>query len=139
MWRGSKRIIRPRVATRGTKKGFQKAVPHPSRDRKGAVFTLMDPARMDLLKHLLRKERISGMYLPEVQKAEDAPYGETIRQCREHGMPAPELAHLLAYKADRNKFLSLFTHEVMRGPSPLSPGQRELIAAFVSRRNECRY
>jgi AhpD family alkylhydroperoxidase len=25
----------------------------------------------------------------------------------------------------------------MRGPSPLSPGQRELIAAFTSKRNEC--
>jgi len=26
---------------------------------------------------------------------------------------------------------------VMRGPSPLSPGLRELIAAFTSRRNDC--
>jgi AhpD family alkylhydroperoxidase len=25
----------------------------------------------------------------------------------------------------------------MRGPSPLSPGLRELIAAFTSRRNDC--
>ena len=31
-------------------------------------------------------------------------------------------------------------HEaVMRGPSPLSPGERELIAAYVSGINECRY
>jgi uncharacterized peroxidase-related enzyme len=31
-------------------------------------------------------------------------------------------------------------HEaVMRGPSPLSPGERELIAAYVSGVNECRY
>jgi len=26
---------------------------------------------------------------------------------------------------------------VMRGPSPLSPGMRELIAAFTSARNHC--
>jgi len=26
---------------------------------------------------------------------------------------------------------------VMRGPSPLPPGVRELIAAFTSRRNDC--
>ncbi len=31
-------------------------------------------------------------------------------------------------------------HEaIMRGPSPLSPGERELIAAYVSGINECRY
>jgi len=31
-------------------------------------------------------------------------------------------------------------HEaIMRGPSPLSPGQRELIAAYVSGLNDCRY
>ena len=29
------------------------------------------------------------------------------------------------------------SQEVMRGPSPLSPGLRELIAAFTSRRNDC--
>jgi uncharacterized peroxidase-related enzyme len=31
-------------------------------------------------------------------------------------------------------------HEaIMRGPSPLSPGERELIAAYVSGLNDCRY
>src|SRR5262249_22458765 len=31
-------------------------------------------------------------------------------------------------------------HEaIMRGPSPLTPGERELIAAYVSGLNECRY
>ncbi len=29
--------------------------------------------------------------------------------------------------------------QIMRGPSPLSPGQRELIGAFVSRLNSCPY
>ncbi|MFQ5973614.1 MAG: carboxymuconolactone decarboxylase family protein, partial [Alphaproteobacteria bacterium] len=32
-----------------------------------------------------------------------------------------------------------FTQDVMRGPSPLSVAQRELIAAYVSRLNACRY
>lgn len=29
--------------------------------------------------------------------------------------------------------------EVLRGPSPLSPGERELIAAYTSSRNECTF
>ena len=33
--------------------------------------------------------------------------------------------------------LERFTHEVMRGPSPLPPGQRELIAALTSKLNQC--
>ena len=45
--------------------------------------------------------------------------------------------HLFAFKPERTSHLAQFTQGVMRGPSPLSPGQRELIAAFVSRRNDC--
>jgi hypothetical protein len=51
----------------------------------------------------------------------------------------PQIMHLFAYKPDRTSFLSRFTQGVMRGPSPLSPGFRELIAAFTSRRNECAF
>ena len=32
-----------------------------------------------------------------------------------------------------------YAERLMRGPSPLSPGERELIAAFVSGVNSCRY
>ena len=45
--------------------------------------------------------------------------------------------HLFAYKWDRTEHLPKFTQGVMRGPSPLPPGMRELIAAFTSRRNDC--
>lgn len=39
------------------------------------------------------------------------------------------------FKPDRTAHLDRFTH-VKRGPSPLSAGQRELIAAFTSCLNE---
>ena len=35
--------------------------------------------------------------------------------------------------------MSRVTEAVMRGPSPLSPGERELIAAYVSGLNACQY
>lgn len=53
------------------------------------------------------------------------------------GIPVPQILHLFNYKPERTRFLAMFSQEVMRGPSPLSPGQRELIAAFTSRQRNC--
>ena len=78
------------------------------------------------------------MFLPDVERAEPAgPYSTTIGQLRSAGLDVPQIMHLFAFKPDRTEFLSRFTQGVMRGPSPLSPGLRELIAAFTSRRNDC--
>ena len=78
------------------------------------------------------------MFLPEVEwAAPRGPYEAPITALRAAGLPVPQIMHLFAYKPDRTGHLSAFTQGVMRGPSPLSPGLRELIAAFTSRRNEC--
>ena len=53
------------------------------------------------------------------------------------GIPIPQILYLFAFKPQMTEHLSRFTQELMRGPSPLSPGQRELIAAFTSSRNAC--
>lgn len=49
----------------------------------------------------------------------------------------PEVKEMFAFKRAATRHLDHFTQEVMRGPSPLSPGLRELIAAFTSRENHC--
>jgi hypothetical protein len=78
------------------------------------------------------------MFLPEVELSEPrGAYARPITELRAAGFPVPQIMHLFAYKPDRTDFLSRFTQGVMRGPSPLSPGIRELIAAFTSRRNDC--
>ena len=78
------------------------------------------------------------MFLQEVeQRTPMGAYAGPITAMRTAGVPVPQIMHLFAYKPDRTEFLSRFTQGVMRGPSPLSPGLRELIAAFTSRRNEC--
>jgi len=78
------------------------------------------------------------MFLPGVEQAESrGPYTAPIAAIRAAGLPVPQIMHLFAYKPDRTEHLSRFTQAVMRGPSPLSPGQRELIAAFTSRRTGC--
>ena len=78
------------------------------------------------------------MLLPDVEQAEPrGPSAGPIHELRAAGLPVPQIMHLFAFKPDRTEFLSRFTQGVMRGPSPLSPGLRELIAAFTSRRNDC--
>jgi alkylhydroperoxidase family enzyme len=78
------------------------------------------------------------MYLPDVEAFEgDDPWSQAIKQMRGNGVPIGQITHLFAFKHERTRHLAAFTQGVMRGPSPLSPGQRELIAAFTSRRNDC--
>ena len=80
------------------------------------------------------------MFLRDVEEhVGDGPRAEAIQQLRAKGGHIPQLWHLFAFKPAATDHLARFTHEVMRGPSPLSPGLRELIAAFTSRQNHCPY
>jgi alkylhydroperoxidase family enzyme len=78
------------------------------------------------------------MFLPDVEAhPATGARGDMMARLRSQGLPIPQIQHLFAFKPDRTDHLARFTQGVMRGPSPLSPGQRELIAAFTSRRNDC--
>ena len=48
-----------------------------------------------------------------------------------------ELRHLMAYDPSRSLPLLQFTQAVMRGPGALPPGERELLAAMLSKENHC--
>ena len=78
------------------------------------------------------------MYLKDVEAhTGTGPRANTIEQMRAAGVPVPQIMHLFAFKPDRTDHLAAFTQGVMRGPSPLPPGQRELLAALTSRFNNC--
>jgi alkylhydroperoxidase family enzyme len=78
------------------------------------------------------------MFLPEVEAdPKPGPYRALIEQMRGPGAEYPQIWHLFAYCPAATDHLARFTQEVMRGPSPLSPGMRELIAAYTSQRNHC--
>lgn len=78
------------------------------------------------------------IYLRQVEEAAKAgPAGEQFAAMEAQGIPVPQILYLFAYKPRLTEHLSRFTQELMRGPSPLTPGQRELIAAFTSSRNQC--
>jgi hypothetical protein len=78
------------------------------------------------------------MYLDAVEKHEAVePHATMFSQMRAAGIPIPQILHLFAFKPERTQYLAVFTQGVMRGPSPLPPWQRELIAAFTSKLNQC--
>jgi AhpD family alkylhydroperoxidase len=53
------------------------------------------------------------------------------------GQPVPDAARLVFYRPDfYGARAKEFTHEAMRGPSPWSVGDRELMAAYVSKVND---
>jgi hypothetical protein len=54
--------------------------------------------------------------------------------------PPPDVIKLLKYRPDFfGDGFSALSQEVMRGPSPWAVGDRELMAAFVSKMNECEF
>jgi alkylhydroperoxidase family enzyme len=77
------------------------------------------------------------MFLHEIENDKGrGPYANMIEMMRGSGT-MPQIFHLFAFKPEVTEPLSQFTQAVMRGPSPLPPGMRELIAAFTSSQNHC--
>jgi uncharacterized peroxidase-related enzyme len=54
-------------------------------------------------------------------------------------IPQPGIVELLYYKGPTGKALSKLAHTLLHGPSPLSRGERELIAGYVSHLNDCEF
>ncbi|HPN69875.1 MAG TPA: peroxidase-related enzyme [Saprospiraceae bacterium] len=50
-----------------------------------------------------------------------------------------DMRDLIFYNRARYKHMDAFTHNVLRGPSELTPAERELIASYVSINNSCIY
>jgi hypothetical protein len=78
------------------------------------------------------------MFLPGVERnPQPGPYRDLIEAMQGRGAEYPQIWHLFAYLPSATNHLARFTQEILRGPSPLSPGMRELIAAYTSYRNDC--
>jgi alkylhydroperoxidase family enzyme len=78
------------------------------------------------------------MFLPDVEQGlQPGRYRDAVQRMKAHGGEYPQIWHLFGFRPEATEHLARFTQEIMRGPSPLSPGMRELIAAYTSNRNEC--
>jgi 2,4-dienoyl-CoA reductase-like NADH-dependent reductase (Old Yellow Enzyme family) len=82
---------------------------------------------------------MESMFLPGVEAdPKEGPWKTLIEQMRQQGAAEyPQIWHLFAYLPTATQHLARFTQEILRGPAPISPGMRELIAAYTSVRNHC--
>ena len=80
------------------------------------------------------------MFLKEVEnRPAEGMTKLALENLRGSGEAVPEILHLFRFKTRSTDHLVRFTEEVMRGPSPLSPGLRELIGAYFSKKNNCSF
>jgi uncharacterized peroxidase-related enzyme len=86
------------------------------------------------------KVQQKSMFLPGVeQNPKPSTYLELIEAARASGTEYWQIWHLLAFQPDAARNLVGFSQVVMHDPAPLSPGLRELIAAYTSSLNQCEF
>jgi uncharacterized peroxidase-related enzyme len=66
-------------------------------------------------------------------------YLNLIQTGQNTGRETWNIWYLFAFRPEMTQHLASFTQEVLREPSPPSPGLRELIAAYTSYVNECEF
>jgi alkylhydroperoxidase family enzyme len=78
------------------------------------------------------------MFLPGVEaNPAPGPYADNIQLLQSAGKEYPQIWHMFAFRPAATEHLAKFTQEIMHGPAPLTPGLRELIAAYTSNQNHC--
>jgi uncharacterized peroxidase-related enzyme len=85
--------------------------------------------------------RNSGpLYLPGVESHhQPGPYQKLVADAKGRGAEYSKIWDLFAFKNEFTVHLARFSHGVMRLPATISPGLRELIAAYTSYQNECAF
>ena len=79
-------------------------------------------------------------YLPGVEAdAKPGTYATLIANAKKAGGEYSKIWDLFAFQPETNHHLSQFTQGVMRRPASISEGLRELIAAYTSHQNACRF
>jgi uncharacterized peroxidase-related enzyme len=79
-----------------------------------------------------------SLYLPGVEEnSKPGIYRELVEAARMRGAEYSKIWDLFAFQHDITIHLGRFTHGVLRQSASITPGFRELIAAYTSRLNEC--
>lgn len=82
--------------------------------------------------------RSQSLHLPGVEaNPKPGVYRDLIESARRDGAEYGKIWSLFAFQHDVTSHLGRFTQGVLREPASISPGFRELIAAYTSQLNEC--
>jgi uncharacterized peroxidase-related enzyme len=82
----------------------------------------------------------ASIYLPDVEsRHQPGVYSTLIAAARARGEEYSKIWDLFAFQQSFTIHMGRFTQGVLREPATISPGLRELIAAFTSSTNECRF
>lgn len=86
------------------------------------------------------KTNMQPLYLPGVESdLKPGIYRTLIESARKNGTEYSKIWDLFAFQQEFTVHLSRFSEGVLRKPASISPGMRELIAAYTSFQNECRF
>jgi uncharacterized peroxidase-related enzyme len=81
---------------------------------------------------------LKSLYLPEVEaNPKPGPHRDLIVAARDRSDEYSKIWDLFAFQPEVTGHLARFTQGVLRHPTSISPGLRELIAAYTSYQNEC--
>ncbi len=87
-----------------------------------------------------RNSDASALYLPDVEtRHQPGAYQRMIDDARSRGAEYSKIWDLFAFQNDVTIHLARFTQGVLRTPASITPGFRELIAAYTSFQNECAF
>jgi uncharacterized peroxidase-related enzyme len=88
----------------------------------------------------MQATEVKPIFLPDVERnPQPSRYLDLIQTSQKTGRETWNIWFLFAFRPEMTQHLARFTQEVMREPSPLAPGLRELIAAYTSYVNECEF
>jgi uncharacterized peroxidase-related enzyme len=80
------------------------------------------------------------IYLADVENnPQPSRYLDLIRTSQSSGRETWNIWYRFVFRSKMTAHIARFTREVMREPRPLSPGLRELFAAYTSYINECQF
>jgi uncharacterized peroxidase-related enzyme len=83
---------------------------------------------------------VKSLYLPDVEEnPQPGIYRDLIAAARGRNAEYSKIWDLFAFQQTFTVHLARFTQGVLRQPATISPGLRELIAAYTSYQNECAF
>ncbi|HEU0120521.1 MAG TPA: peroxidase-related enzyme [Bryobacteraceae bacterium] len=84
---------------------------------------------------------MKSLYIPQIEQRpkEGGIYQGLVEKTKANHPEYPKIWDLFAFGEDFTGHLARFTQGVIRTPATISPGMRELIAAYTSRLNRCAF